>query len=161
MWYTTASIPDRIFQATDKLIETKNSSGLPPQSVVQSIVTARNINYTISPSSTTSPLTRTTTTGQRNYSVMFYFCEINKGVVYQPGQRLFNLTLNIGNSVLISETLDIFARVGAQYLYEVSTGAAPVGPYAGRRHQHPTCNASKPQQLDCVHCGGRGVAAPL
>ena len=131
MWYTTASIPDGLSQATAKLIEINNSSGLPPLSVVQSIVTARNINYTISPSSTTSPLTRTTTTGQHNYSVMLYFCEFNKAVVTQPGKRVFNLTVSIGSSALIAQTLDIFSLVGVNTLLEVSTGAAPVGPYTG------------------------------
>ena len=131
MWYTTASIPDGLSQSTAKLIEIKNSSGLPPLSVVQSIVTARNINYTISPSSTTSPLTRTTTTGPHYYSVMLYFCEFNKAVVTQPGKRVFNLTVSIGSSALIAQTLDIFSLVGVNTLLEVSTGAAPVGPYAG------------------------------
>ena len=131
VWYRATSRPDYLSQITSDLIQLGSSSGLPPQSVVQSIISAKNINHTISPSATTLPLTRTTTTGQHNYSVILYFCEINKEVVTQPGKRVFNLTLNIGNSVLIDRTLDIFSLVGARNLLEVSTGAATVGPYTG------------------------------
>ena len=133
VWYRSTSTPESSFlQATTELIQFGSSSGLPPLSVTQSIVVAKNINHTISPSSTTSPLTRTATTGQHNYSVMLYFCEFNKAVVTQPGKRVFNLTINIGSSALIEqETLDIFSLVGVNKLLEVSTGAAPVGPYAG------------------------------
>ena len=113
-------------------VDLGNSIGRPPLTVVQSILVAKNINYTISPSSTISPLTRTTTTGQHNYSVMLYFFEFNKAVVNRSGLRAFNLTLSIGRSALIDQqTLDIFSLVGVNKLWEVSTGDAPVGPYSG------------------------------
>ena len=121
-----------LFQSTPDLIDIGNSKGQPPLTVVQSILVAKNINYTISPSSTISPLTRTTTTGQHNYSVMLYFFEFNKAVVNRSGLRAFNLTLSIGRSALIDQqTLDIFSLVGVNKLWEVSTGDAPVGPYSG------------------------------
>ena len=113
-------------------VDLGNSIGRPPLTVVQSILVAKNINYTISPSSVVSPLTRTTTTGQHNYSVMLYFCEINKSAVNRTGLRVFNLTLSIGSSALIDqENVDIFSLVGANKLWEFGTGKTAVGPYAG------------------------------
>ena len=133
LWYRSSLTPESsLFQITPDSVDVSNSTGRPPMSVVQSIVVAKNIAYTISPSSIISPLTRTTTTGQHNYSVMLYFFEFNKAVVNRSGQRVFNLTLSIGNSALINqETLDIFSLVGVDKLWEVSTGKTPVGPYGG------------------------------
>ena len=133
VWYRSTLTPESsLFQSTPDLIDIGNSKGQPPLTVVQSILVAKNINYTISPSSTISPLTRTTTTGQHNYSVMLYFFEFNKAVVNRSGLRAFNLTLSIGRSALIDQqTLDIFSLVGVNKLWEVSTGDAPVGPYSG------------------------------
>ena len=133
VWYRSTLTPESsLFQSTPDLIDIGNSKGQPPLTVVQSILVAKNINYTISPSSTISPLTRTTTTGQHNYSVMLYFFEFNKAVVNRSGLRAFNLTLSIGRSALIDQqTLDIFSLVGANKLWEFGTGKTAVGPYAG------------------------------